>query len=472
MSNVDIAKNDGADWRAAIAEGVEHGSRFGTLYATSSGLRCVLIGPNGDPTIVMGKSGSGTLCVPSIVDLLPASAWSEREAHDSHGVTFAGHEPMRPLLNHAPEWIVPVEGADQHEVAVGPIHAGIIESAHFRLHTVGERIFLLDLRLFYKHRGLEKAAEGKTLDEGLAYAQRACAGCAVSNSLAYAIAAESLMGYEANTALRMSRTVLLELERLWNHLNDLAAICAGVGFAAGNMAFSSLKEQAQRLNASLVGHRFLFGSVKLCGEGTPITPDDAREAEVQLHDIQKSANFTWGAFERNGSVQDRLGDIGMVTRHTALRLGAVGPTARASGVCLDARTHSTGLMYEGFEPAVALHGRGDVLSRTDVRFRELQATIAMLHRFFSMIANGGPQPGVERASKAKRGAVGVGIVESPRGETICCVEESRGKLSRLHLRTSSFANWSVVGEAVVGNVMGDFPLINKSFELCYACVDR
>ncbi len=153
-------------------------------------------------------------------------------------------------------------------MAVGPIHAGVIESGHFRFHVVGERILHLDPRLFYKHRGLERAAEGREPVEGLAFAQRACGACAVANSVAYALACEGVLGLMPSRELRRARTLLLELERLYNHLNDIAAICAGVGFAAGNMAFAALKERAMRLNDFLAGHRFLFGSIELGGSGS------------------------------------------------------------------------------------------------------------------------------------------------------------------------------------------------------------
>ena len=179
-----------------------------------------------------------------------------------HGLRFVGHEPLRPLLDHrAPldAWTVPVAGRDTHQVAVGPIHAGVIESGHFRFHVVGERILHLDVQLFYKRRGLEAAAAGRPLSDAIAYAQRACGACAVANTVAYAHACEAALGLHPDDQLRRGRTLLLELERVYNHLHDISAICAGVGFAPGTMAYATLKERAQRLNLRLTGHRFLFG---------------------------------------------------------------------------------------------------------------------------------------------------------------------------------------------------------------------
>ena len=165
---------------------------------------------------------------------------------------------------------MPLRGDDAYEVAVGPIHAGVIESGHFRFHLVGDRILHLDAQLFYKHRGLERAAEGKTLDEGLAYASRACAACAVTNGVAYAHACEDALGLVPTAELARARTILLELERMWSHFNDIAAVCAGVGLAAGNSSFAALTERARRLNAALTGHRFLFDCVR--GRGQPARP--------------------------------------------------------------------------------------------------------------------------------------------------------------------------------------------------------
>ena len=187
-------------YRERIAAALDDGHRFAGLYAAGSNVRVVLVAPGGAlrlETVAVDDDR-----VPTIIDLVPAAGWDEREAADLYGVRFDGHEPLRPLVEHDLDlrhWTVPVHGADAYQVAVGPIHAGVIESGHFRFHVVGDRILHVDARLFYKHRGLERAAEGRTLDEGRAYAQRACAACAVSNSVAYAHACEQAL------ALRVER---------------------------------------------------------------------------------------------------------------------------------------------------------------------------------------------------------------------------------------------------------------------------
>ena len=215
-------------YRSRVALALEQGGRFAGLHASGGSVHTALISAEGTIHLESIRVTDGR--VPTIVDLAPGADWDEREASDLYGVSFDGHEPLRPLVEHnldLSSWTVPVHGDDTYQVAVGPIHAGVIESGHFRFHVVGDLILHLDARLFYKHRGLERAAEGRTLAEGIAYAGRACAACGVTNTLAYAHACEQILGLRPTAELARVRTILLELERLWNHLNDIAAVCAG-----------------------------------------------------------------------------------------------------------------------------------------------------------------------------------------------------------------------------------------------------
>ena len=199
-----------SDYRTRIAAALEGGSRFAGLHASGGDVRAALVSPDGAIQLESVPVVDGR--VASIVDLAPAANWDEREAHDLYGIRFDGHEPLRPLVDHDLDlrsWTVPVRGDDPYQVAVGPIHAGVIESGHFRFHVVGDRILQLDARLFYKHRGLERAAEGRTLAEGLPYAARACAACAVTNTVAYAQACEQILGLRPTAEVSRARTILL-----------------------------------------------------------------------------------------------------------------------------------------------------------------------------------------------------------------------------------------------------------------------
>jgi Ni,Fe-hydrogenase III large subunit len=461
---------DARSYRAQIEEALAGGWRFSGLHVTRNGglVRTLLVDPRGATRLETVAAGEGRTT--SLVDLVPAAGWDEREAFDLHGVRFAGHEPLRPLLDHdldLSRWTVPLRGHDPYQVAVGPIHAGVIESGHFRFHVVGDRILHLDCRLFYKHRGLERAAEGATLEDGLAYAARACGACATANAVAYAHACEEALGLEPTPELARVRTILLELERTWSHLNDIAAVCAGAGFAAGNTLFAALTERARRLNAALTGHRFLFGSVRVGGSDLAISADGVRAAGAELASVREQFRSAWGALVFNFSFQDRLPDVGVVATEDARRLGTAGPAARASGVGDDARSGSTRLAYEGFEAVAPARTTGDVRARLEQRALELEQSFATLEKLLDRPV--GPSAAVP--ARAER-EIGVGRVESPRGATSCIVERAGNRVDRLRLRTGSYANWPSLVHAATDNLLPDFPLINKSFELCYACADR
>jgi Ni,Fe-hydrogenase III large subunit len=457
-------------YRDRIATARARGWQFAGLHAASEGalVRALLVNAEGATRFEEVRVEGGV--APSIVDLVPAAGWDEREAADLYGLDFTGHDPLRPLVDHTAEtgrWTVPVSGDDAYEVAVGPIHAGVIESGHFRFHVVGDRILHLDARLFYKHRGLERAAEGRTLAEGMAYVSRACAACAVTNGVAYAHACEEALGLETTPELARARTILLELERAWSHLNDVAAVCAGVGLAAGNNLFAALTERARRLNARLTGHRFLFDSVQIGGSALSLGADDVREARAELAELRRQAARGWRELSFNSSFQDRLPDIGVVTATDVERLGTVGPAARAAGVATDVRAASPRLAYEGFQPVTPERAGGDVQARLEQRALELWQAFDCLE---SLLDRALQPSSAERGGDESR--VGVGRVESPRGATNCVLERNDDRTVRVHLRTGSYANWPAVAYAAADNLIPDFPLINKSFELCYACADR
>ena len=454
-----------SDYRSRIVAALESGARFAGLHADSDVVHTALVAPDGAITLEAVPVVHGG--VPSIIDLVPAANWDEREAADLYGVRFEGHEPLRPLVDHdldLSSWTVPVHGHDAYQVAVGPIHAGVIESGHFRFHVVGDLILHLDARLFYKHRGLEQAAEGHTFTEGIAYAGRACAACTVTNTVVYAQACEQILGLHPTVEVARARTILLELERLWNHLNDIAAVCAGVGLAAGNMRFSALTEQVRRLNGQLTGHRFLFGSIAVGGTHLAFDADDARDA---LGAIRAESESAWRELLFNSSFSDRLPDIGIVTREDAVALGAVGPAARASGIAEDARATSKGLAYDGFGTIVPHRAAGDVQARLEQRALEVQQTFGLLASLLDR-----PVVAASCEPTQDRQPIGTARVESPRGATLCIVEPTADRISRIRLRTGSYANWPIVAHAATNNLLPDFPLINKSFELCYACADR
>ncbi len=455
-------------WRHVVADALDGGERFAGAWATSTGGWRIALTRGSDARVLACQPADRRL--DTVVDMVGAAVWDEREAHDLYGLEFTGHEPMRALIKHPaqPEaWLTPVTGPGVHQVAVGPIHAGVIESGHFRFHCVGDRILALDTRLFYKHRGLERAAEGLGPDQALAYAARACAACAVANSVAYAHAVEDALGLEPSMQLRRQRTVLVELERAYNHLNDIGAVCAGVGYAAGSMAFSALKDRAQELCSQAFGHRFMFGTVAVGSGALTLDAGAADALRQRLRELRADAGAAWRDLQFAASLQARLEGVGVLEHDRAIQFGVVGPAARASGVLGDVRTASPRLAYEGFTPAIAPRGSGDVASRLQMRAVELETTWEMLDELLAA-----PLVAAYTSQRERASSLGIGRVESSRGETVCMVELDAGLITRLHLRTASYANWPAVAAASAGNLLPDFPLINKSFDLCYACADR
>ncbi|WP_411276925.1 NADH-quinone oxidoreductase subunit C [Gaiella sp.] len=464
--------DSGSTYRQGIADALADGWRFASLHATTEDggrvVRTLLSSTGGDLRIESANAAPDS--VPTIVDLCPAAGWDEREAHDLYGVDFDGHEPLRPLVDHdvtLEQFATPVRGHDAYQVAVGPIHAGVIESGHFRFHVVGELILHVDTRLFYKHRGLERAADGLALEDALGVVARSCSGCWASNAVAYAHACEEALGLPAPPELARARTILLELERVWNTLNDISAICAGVGLAAGTSRFAALVDDARRLNQRLTGHRFLAGSVAVGGNALDLDGSAIRDARKTLARIRSESSRAWKALLFNGSFMDRMPDIGIVDAATASTLGAVGTAARAAGLAEDLRTTSPRLAYDGFAVAVLRRQTGDVQARLEQRALELLPCLDILDR----LLDGSIRP-VTSVRAGQGASIGVGRVESPRGATTCVVERDGDRVSRVRLRTGSYANWPAVAHAAAGNLLPDFPLINKSFELCYACVDR
>ncbi|MCC6831811.1 MAG: nickel-dependent hydrogenase large subunit [Thermoleophilia bacterium] len=456
----------GADaWRDRVARGNVAGLHAAIGPDGTPEVRAVLAGET--PRLLAVAAPGGV--VPTLVDLLPAG-WDEREAADLYGLRFEGHDPHRALVHHPDDrdlWATPVVGSDVHTVPVGPVHAGVIESGHFLFHVVGERVLHVDARLFHKHRGLERHAEGRSPEDAGRVLSRVCAGCAVTNAVAYAAATEDALGRVPGEGTRRVRTLLIELERMWNHLNDVSQICAGVGLAPGTMLFATLKERVQRVCALLTGHRFMFDAVTLAS--APGDPGDAaREAmRAELAAVAADAATAARGLLFDTSLRDRTSGPGRIDADAVRELGVVGPAARAAGVAADSRTDAPRLWYPGFAAVVPPTPAGDVAARLEARWVELEQAAGIVGELLSA-----PLRPDAPADTGTGTGHGVGIAESPRGRTVCTVEIRGGTVRRVHLRTGSYANWPAVAVAGTRAILPDFPLVNKSFELCYACVDR
>lgn len=431
---------------------------------------------------------------PSVTPVIPAAQWYEREVKDLLGLTPMDHpDPRRlvlheryphgyhPLRKDVPATESPpldqrrfdyfeVHGEGVYELPVGPIHAGIIEPGHFRFSNIGELILHLDARLFYTHRGIEKIVEGKTFDDALFTVERTCGVCTVSHAVSFAMAAERLTGTTIPARASWLRTLLLELERAYNHVGDIGNICAGAGFHAGTSQGAILKERLQRINEELTGHRFLMGAVGVGGMRYDLPSAALTRVLHDLVQLHRDVESYFDMIRDADSFVHRIEGPGKLDADTVLALGGTGVVARASGVPTDYRNDHPHLEYATLRSGSITEDGGDVRSRLRVRAREALESLSLASTLIESMP-GGPVSGV--VGKARSGAVALGYTESPRGANVhWLMADGSDRVYRLRIRSASYANWPLVTRAVVGNVVPDFPLINKSFELCYACCDR
>ncbi|HEX2334456.1 MAG TPA: NADH-quinone oxidoreductase subunit C [Burkholderiales bacterium] len=425
---------------------------------------------------------------PGIADLFPPAGRMQRAAYDlvgvhaeggadhrkwlRHGAWPAGTFPLRkdfdagarhePAPDHYP--FVRVEGEGVHEIPVGPVHAGTIEPGHFRFSIVGETILKLEERLGYKHKGVEKRFEALGAREGARLAGRISGDSTVAYAWAYAMALEGAAGIEPPARAVTLRGIALELERVANHLGDLGYLGNDVALSFGFFQFWRLKETLLRMHREAFGHRYLMDLI-LPGGVAKDLGNAARLLEVVAY-IKKEAEVLRGIYDEHAGAQDRFIMAGQVLPELAARLGLTGPAARASGQALDLRVDLPIPPYETLAVRKAGHKRGDVAARLTVRFDELAESIRLVEELVERL----PAGGIQAAWKAPQaGTRGCGWIEGWRGEVFIALEAGlEGTLHRVHAHDPSWQNWPALERAVLGNIVPDFPLINKSFNLSYS----
>jgi len=430
---------------------------------------------------------------PSLTPAVPAAHWLEREAQDLLGVTPLGHPDPRPVIAHAgwprgmhplrrdfvpPEgtsWAprfscIPVEGEGVFEIPVGPIHAGVIEPGHFRISSVGETMLQLEVRLGWAWRGLEKLAEGASLTRGLALAERLCGTCALAHALAFCQAAEELAGAVVPPRARALRSLAAELERAASHLGDLAGILNDVAWVTGAAEFTRLQEIVRRASGQLFGHRFLRG-VCVPG-GVQRDLDDAQQLWLRrvLGELRADVPRALRAATGDASVIDRVAGTGALGGEIARGLGVTGVAARASGLSVDGRRDHPYAFYRDLDFQVVRREAGDVRARLELRADEIHESLNLIDQMILRLPGG---PLAQHLGELPPGRWGIGVVESPRGLHVHWLRAgARGEIADWRVRSASHAIWPALALAVHGNIVPDFPLINRSFGLCYACTDK
>jgi Ni,Fe-hydrogenase III large subunit/Ni,Fe-hydrogenase III component G len=436
----------------------------------------------------------GDRLFPSITPSIHAAQWYEREIRDLFGLIPQGHPDLRRLIRHEhwPKGTHPlkkdfswdrvlgrqqgeyrfrhIEGEGVFEVPVGPIHAGIIEPGHFRFSVAGEPIMQLELRHFWKHRGVEKLFEQQMLPTAVPLAERISGDTTVGHSLAYCQAVEQMTGITVPPRARYLRSLLLELERLHNHLGDVGAICNDTAYALAHAHGGRMKERIMQLNGRVTGSRFLRGAMTVGGVARDVTSRQLDEIVDEVVRTEQDFSELEAIIFANASLTDRLETTGVLSERTAWDHAVVGVVGRASGLDQDVRRDRPFAAYDELSVNLARYRYGDVRARLRVRMDEIHESIRLIREIRTHLPQG---PIVAEARHMPEpGRWAISAVEGWRGEILYFVMAGeQGQIHRCKVRDPSFVNWPAIQWAVLGNIIPDFPLINKSFNLSYAGTD-
>ena len=412
----------------------------------------------------------------SLSQELPAAQLFEREIFECHGIRPEGHPWLRPVRRHGElegpgarpsEYpFFQVAGAGVHEVAVGPVHAGIIEPGHFRFQCAGEEVLHLEIQLGYQHRGAEALLCTSSPSRRLAVAESIAGDTVVGHATAYAHALEALGGLEVPLRAQALRAIALELERLANHVGDLGALCNDVGFLPGAAWLGRLRGECLGMLASLSGSRYGRGLVCLGGVNFDLDEAQRRELLTRIGSAATDIHRTIALVLDTPSVVSRFEQTGPLPRELGEAVGLVGPAARACGCDRDVRRDHPAGWYRTVSLPVALEGAGDVLARARVRVREIESSLALACEELEALPEG-PISATPRPLEPKR--LVASLVEGWRGEIAhVAVTDDRGMLCSYKVVDPSFHNWFGLALAMRGEPISDFPLCNKSFNLSYA----
>jgi Ni,Fe-hydrogenase III large subunit len=482
----------GAEWRALAQDAAAAGCRLVALWAS---------GGSGDQPILRaayladgrGIVASTTLTspedpYPGIEDLFPAASRMQRAIADLTGLRStdpdtrpwlrhgAWPSDFRPLLDTSPSIPCPpttaayefvrVEGDGVHEIPVGPVHAGIIEPGHFRFSVVGEKVLKLEERLGYVHKGIEKRFTELPILEGHRLAARVSGDSAVAFSWAYCQALEGMARVEVPERATWLRALYLEAERLSNHLGDLGALGNDAGFAFGLAQFSRLKEELLRAMHAALGARYLMAAIVPGGTCLDLAEPGAARLRATVLNLQRQVSEVRAIYDEHEGVRDRFNGAGAVSPEIAARLGLTGFAGRASAQAFDLRIDLPCEPYTRLAPVKAGRIEGDVAARVAVRFDEVLESCRLVQRILDALPVG---PHIVFAQTPPEGSIGTGLIEGWRGPVLVGLEAGpAGAIRRCHAHDPSWQNWPVLEHAIIGNIVPDFPLINKSFNLSYS----
>jgi len=427
--------------------------------------------------------------IASIVPHTPAAAWFERELHDQFGIQILDHPDLRPLVFHD-NWpdnvhalvddvkdvpwthrdyqFLEVQGEGITEVAVGPVHAGIIEPGHFRFSVVGDSVLHLELRHFYTHKGTERLFQSRPADAAVMLAESVSGDNCFAHAVAYSQAVENACGASAPARAAALRLIGLELERLVCHISDFGGLCTDVGFIVGSALAARIKEDLLQASMRCCKTRYwrgvsVPGGLRFDFDSAAVTRL-AQCVEASVREFRDLARIVL----ETPSIQNRFEGAGILKKDVARDLALVGVVARASGVDLDVRRDHPYGYYNLVQTTVPVLHYGDVMARARIRVEEVNVSARLIQETAGTLPSGPVRVPVQFAGHVN----GASAVESPRGEIYDWIEGGENRLTRCHIKSPSFQNWPAMPFAVAENMIADFPLINKSFNLSYSGCDR
>lgn len=430
----------------------------------------------------------------SLTNAIPAVNWQEREVQDLFGLKLVGHPNPRRCALHD-DWpevhplrkdfdlktVLPpfqgerhkfrkVEGEGVFQVPVGPVHAGIIEPGHFLFSVAGEPVLYLQLRLFYVHKGTEKLFESLPVAHGVRLAESISGDSSFAHATAFCHAVERAAGVQAPPRGRVLRSICLELERLYNHVGDIGAICTDVAFVTANMHALRLRERILRINEHLTGNRLLRGMACLGGVRFDWDASQLQTLAGLVAELRPEFDSLVLLIEGSPSTLDRLQTTGILKPEVARDLGVVGIAGRASGFDHDLRRDFPHAAYDQVEVKVPVYQVGDVEHRLRVRVDEVRESCSLIEQLIAKLPAG---PRRVEIGELPADRVALGYAEGWRGEIFHWIRTAPGnRLARCKVKDPSLQNWPALSEAILGNIVPDFPVVNKSFNLSYSGTDR